>query len=63
VDRLLDWPGSGAELSTPATGRTFRHAKIPRSRYHIIYYIEDDVLMIVAVAHERRKPLYWTDRD
>jgi plasmid stabilization system protein ParE len=30
--------------------------------YNIIYAIEDDLIVILAVAHQHRRPEYWTDR-
>ncbi len=34
-------------------------AKFP---YSIMYVIETNVLFIVAVAHQSRRPAYWADR-
>ena len=30
--------------------------------YRVVYFVDDDVLTIVAVAHARRRPGYWRDR-
>ncbi len=30
--------------------------------YGVIYLVEDDVVVVVAVAHEKRRPGYWRKR-
>jgi hypothetical protein len=30
--------------------------------YQILYFIEDSYLVVIAYAHNRRKPGYWKDR-
>lgn len=30
--------------------------------YRVIYFARDDLLMIVAVAHTKRRPGYWRER-
>lgn len=63
IGRCVDWPQSGAVVPVPGSDRVFRHAKVPRSHYLVIYYVADDVLKIVAIAHAQRMPMYWADRD
>jgi plasmid stabilization system protein ParE len=31
--------------------------------YHIIYRVDGETLTVIAVAHHRRKPNYWQDRQ
>ncbi|UNX53770.1 type II toxin-antitoxin system RelE/ParE family toxin [Georgenia sp. TF02-10] len=62
IDRCLRWPESAAVVPVPQSHRVFRHAKMPRSHFRVVYYITDDVLTVVAIAHARRMPLYWADR-
>lgn len=62
IARCLVWPESAAELAVPGHHGTFRHAKVPHSHYRIVYRVADDRLEVIAVAHERRMPLYWTNR-
>ena len=33
-----------------------------RHKFRIVYKIEKDTVLIVAVAHPKRYPLYWTKR-
>jgi len=39
-----------------------RRFPLRRFPYSIIYYIRDDELRVVAVAHHRQRPVYWADR-
>ena len=51
---------------TPNIGEplTKRHRRFPLRRfpYGIIFRADDDVLTIVAIAHQRQKPNYWSKR-
>ena len=39
--------------------RRFPLRKFP---YSIIYYVRNEELRVIALAHHRRKPTYWTGR-
>jgi hypothetical protein len=39
-----------------------RRVQLNRFPYGLIYGLDDDLLVIVAVAHLHRKPYYWIDR-
>lgn len=45
-----------------ATDREVRRYCLRRFPYVIVYWIEGDSLTVIAVSHERRRPLYWIDR-
>lgn len=30
--------------------------------YRVVYFVDDDILRIVAVAHSKRRPGYWRER-
>ena len=59
VHLLLEYPEAG-----PALGRSrvLRRKVLRRFRFTLIYAIESDVIRIVAVAHESRRPGYWRMR-
>lgn len=40
----------------------FRRCLIPKFPYAIIFSIEPDFILVIAVAHVKRKPGYWNDR-
>ncbi len=35
---------------------------VERFHYDVIYIVRDDEVLVVAVAHQRRKPGYWRRR-
>jgi toxin ParE1/3/4 len=40
----------------------FRRCLVPKFPYSIVFAIEPDFILVVAVAHAKRKPGYWHDR-
>jgi plasmid stabilization system protein ParE len=56
-DFVVEHPFSGrsGELGT-------RHTPIGDFRHDIVYIVREDLLIVVAVAHHRRRPGYWLDR-
>ena len=55
--RLLDFPDSGSTIF-----RDVRRARVSRFPYDLVYQIRQDLLMIIAVMHQRREPGYWKNR-
>jgi toxin ParE1/3/4 len=62
VARLVDlplaaplWPGIDAELGV-------RRYVLREYPYAIAYLLRDQAILILAVAHQRRKPGYWLNR-
>lgn len=39
-----------------------RRVLVKRFPYGVYYNVEGGVLLVLAVAHARRKPHYWADR-
>ena len=39
-----------------------RRCLFARFPYSLIYGIEDETIVVIAVAHARRSPRYWIDR-
>jgi len=39
--------------------RRFLFARFP---FSLIYGIDQDMIVVIAVAHQHRQPRYWTDR-
>lgn len=50
----------------PRIGAPWRNGRrrfpLRRFPYSIIYYIRDDELRVIAIAHHRKRPDYWMDR-
>ena len=40
----------------------FRRCLVPQFPYSIIFSIEPEFILVIAVAHAKRKPGYWHDR-
>ncbi len=57
VDRLREHPRLGQVVSGD-----LRRGLLSRFPFSLIYTIEPEGLLIVAVAHQRRRPDYWRDR-
>jgi plasmid stabilization system protein ParE len=49
-------------LSCPEIAPGLRRCLLARFPYGLIYGLEDDMIVVVAVAHLHRKPRYWADR-
>ena len=39
-----------------------RRYVFPTYPYSLVYFVEDDVIRTVAVAHDKRRPGYWRKR-
>jgi plasmid stabilization system protein ParE len=57
VDALREYPKLGRSI-----GRGIRRALLRRFPFSLIYSEEPDGILIVAVAHQKRRPGYWGKR-
>lgn len=57
INRILNHPEAWTKLS-----KHTRRCRTNRFPYGVIYQIRGDRIVIIAVAHLRRKPIYWRDR-
>ena len=57
INRILRYPEAWNKLS-----KRTRRCRTKRFPYGVIYQIRGDRVLIVAVAHLRRKPRYWRNR-
>lgn len=55
--RILDHPFAWHPL-----GDQFRRYRLNRFPYGLIYVVDTDEIVILAVAHHSRRPDYWRDR-
>jgi addiction module RelE/StbE family toxin len=55
--RILQHP-----LAATRIRADFRARKIPRFPYSLIYRVQSDEILIVALAHHSRRPEYWSGR-
>jgi len=61
VQRVVNILRDHPELGQPV-GRALRRALLYRFPFSLVYSVEIDKILIVAVAHQRRRPGYWRDR-
>ncbi len=52
-----------APLRWHAVGTRHRMHLLRRFPYQIIYRLHGEAIVIIAVAHARRRPEYWKDRN
>ena len=57
VNALREYPKLGQTI-----GRGIRRALLRRFPFSLIYSEESDGILIVAVAHQKRRPGYWDKR-
>ena len=57
IHHVLAYPNA----SPRATLRTRRH-RVARFPYQVIFEVRPEVVIVHAVAHLRRRPLYWRGR-
>ena len=59
--RLAQNPGLGAPVVGRSVPRGVRRLRLKRFPYSL-FYVDDGEVVVVAVAHDRRRPGYWKDR-
>jgi uncharacterized secreted protein with C-terminal beta-propeller domain len=49
-------------LAYPVIKQNIRKAVIMKFPYSLLYIIEGDKIYLLAIMHQKRKPLYWKNR-
>lgn len=57
VRRIVAYPLAGKEIE-----EYLRRCLLSRFPYGIIYGIDSETIIVIAVAHLHREPRYWIDR-
>lgn len=57
IDKIFDLPNLYPEVA-PDIRRCLLH----RFPFSVIYSITNETVIILAIAHQARKPFYWIDR-
>lgn len=55
----------GPELEHRSTGADdldVRRVPVSRFPYHLAYLVTPEEIHVLAVAHDRRRPIYWSGR-
>lgn len=62
VESLVRSPRTGAPVEGLPEDLDVRRAPVSRFPYHLAYLVTDDRVHVLAIAHDRRRPAYWSDR-
>jgi plasmid stabilization system protein ParE len=57
VDEVVEFPLAAQVHRTGIRKKVLRHFS-----YNLFYVIEVDIIVVVAVAHQRKRPNYWRAR-
>ena len=61
VERALHQILKNPEAS-PRIGRRLRRKSLLRFPYNLVYAVHQDKILILAYAHQKRRPFYWRKR-
>ena len=61
VGNALETLRTTPRVGTPF-GRSTRRIVLHHFPFNVIYALDDSTVLIVAIAHQHRKPGYWSDR-
>ena len=51
------------EMGTLSKDRRTRRVLVQRFPYEVVYQVLEDEIVIVAIAHSKRRPNYWKNRQ
>jgi len=57
IRRIMSFPLASTEID-----QGIRRCLLARFPYGVIYGIDDESIVVIAVAHLHRRPRYWVDR-
>jgi toxin ParE2 len=61
LDRVVRLVKTYPQLATQIEPE-IRRSLFTRFPYSLIYGIDGDMIVVIAVAHQHREPRYWSDR-
>lgn len=61
IDGVINVLREHPSLGAPIVGG-LRRAQLHRFPFSLIYSVELDAILIIAVAHQRQRPDYWRNR-
>ncbi|MBT8467105.1 MAG: type II toxin-antitoxin system RelE/ParE family toxin [Deltaproteobacteria bacterium] len=62
VQHAQQFPDAGFVVSNTELSRTVRRFPLRGFPFHLVTSVVDDTLVVIAVAHAKRKPGYWLER-
>ncbi len=58
VNFLMRYPEAGSKVRG-----SIRRLTLPKFPYSLLYRVSEEQIRVLAVAHHKRKPQYWVDRQ
>jgi plasmid stabilization system protein ParE len=58
MDQIVEFPESAPVIRGQIRGKV-----ISRIPYTLMYRVEDGVVLVLPVAHQKQRPEHWIDRD
>jgi toxin ParE1/3/4 len=58
VNFLMRYPEAGSKVRD-----AIRRLTLPKFPYSLLYRVLEEQIRVLAVAHHKRKPQYWVDRQ
>ncbi len=62
VESIVRWPQPGEPMDGLAPDLDVRRVPVSRFPYYLAYLVSDDEIHVLAIAHDRRRPAYWSRR-
>lgn len=62
LDQITRLPQAGTLVPFVPTDLQVRRAPVTRFPYHVVYLETPSLIRVLAIAHDRRRPGYWTSR-
>jgi plasmid stabilization system protein ParE len=61
-EHIEKFPHAATQIPVSDANREVRRTVLDRFPYVVIHEVRAEGVMVIAVAHGRRKPRYWIDR-
>lgn len=62
VESIVRWPHAAVPIDGLASDLDLRRVPVFRFPYYLAYLVSDDEIQVLAIAHDRRRPAYWSGR-
>ena len=62
VERIGGMPGSFVRVQLPRSDAELRRARLRRFPYSLVFLERRRSIAVIAIAHDKRRPLYWLSR-
>ena len=62
LDQIARLPKAGTLVRRVPLDLQVRRAPVKRFPYHVVYLETSSTIRVLAIAHDRRRPGYWTSR-